>query len=150
MEFSERIQIQATKEAIWASITNIEQAAEHISGIQSVKILEKPKDSLVGLKWEETRKLFGKEATETMWITEAKALEFYKTKAESHGAVYLSELVIDSQNGANFLSMSFKSLPQTFGAKIMGFIFSLMMKKSMIKIIKQDLNDIKNKLELTT
>lgn len=41
-----------------------------VSGIISLNILHQPEDGLVGLKWEETRKMFGKEASETMWITD--------------------------------------------------------------------------------
>jgi hypothetical protein len=42
-----------------------------ISSILKITILNKPANDLVGLKWEETREMFGKEAMETIWITDS-------------------------------------------------------------------------------
>jgi len=74
-----RVTINGSKAAIWAAITNIEKAAETISGIMSIEVVERPAKGLVGLKWRETRMLFGKPATAEKWITDAAENEFYKT-----------------------------------------------------------------------
>jgi len=58
-----QVTINGSKAAIWVAITNIENAAETISGIENIKVLEKPANGLVGLKWRETRTPFGKPAT---------------------------------------------------------------------------------------
>lgn len=44
------VTIHGSKEAIWAAITDIENASETIRGIESIEILEKPANWLVGLK----------------------------------------------------------------------------------------------------
>src|SRR5215831_20352008 len=85
-----QVTINGSRAAIWAAITNIENVSETISGIENIEILEKPANGLVGLKWRETRTLFGKPATVEKWITDAAENEFYKTKAESDGFVFLS------------------------------------------------------------
>src|SRR3954467_11861400 len=85
-----QVTINGSKAAIWAAITNIENASETISGIEAIEVLEKPANGLVGLKWRETRMLFGKSATAEKWITDAAENEFYKTRAESDGFVFLS------------------------------------------------------------
>jgi hypothetical protein len=54
--------INGSRAAVWAAITDIENASEIISGIENIEILEKPANGLVGLRWRETRKLFGKSA----------------------------------------------------------------------------------------
>ena len=119
------------------------------SGIENVEILEHPKDSLVGLKWIETRTMFGKTATETMWVTEAEENHYYQTRAENHGAIYISRLEITEENGQNFLSMSFDGQAQSFGARIMSVIFGFLMKGATKKMIQQDLEDIKKVVEST-
>ena len=86
-----QVNIKASKAAIWAAITDIENAAETISGIDKIEILEKPANGLVGLKWGETRMLFGKPATAEKWITDAVENEFYKTRAESDGFIFLTK-----------------------------------------------------------
>ena len=57
-----QVTINGSKAAIWAAITNIENAAEIISGIEKIEVLEKPANGLVGLRWRETRMLFGKKS----------------------------------------------------------------------------------------
>ena len=81
----QQVTISAPKQAVWKVITALENGAETISGIEQIEILEQPENGLVGLKWRETRTLFGKTATEIMWITDAVDNDFYTTRAESHG-----------------------------------------------------------------
>ena len=109
MEMRAQMDIQAPAEKIWSVITDIDNAADHIGGINKIEILNRPVSGLVGLKWRETRIMFGKEATEVMWITEAETNVAYKTRAESHGAVYLSDFLIEPLGGKCRLSMGFKA-----------------------------------------
>lgn len=147
MKLTCKIPIKADKAAIWQTITDINNAAVNISGIDDVEILEQPEGELVGLKWRETRTLFGKSATETMWITDAETNKYYRTRAENHGAVYISEMAISEENGENYLSMSFTGEAQTFGAKIMSALMGWMMIGSTRKVMLQDLEDIKKVVE---
>ena len=77
-----QVTINGSREAIWAAITNIENASEIISGIEKTEVVERPANGLVGLKWRETRILFGKPATVEKWITDAAENAFYTTRAE--------------------------------------------------------------------
>ncbi len=147
MNISCSTQINAPKEKVWDIITNIEKAPEHISGIKSVEVLEKPDNGVLGLKWKETRVMFGKEADETMWITHAEENSYYQTRAESHGAIYISKMAVEENNGTSTLTMSFNGQPQTTGAKIMSALMGWMFKKGTIKAVEQDLADIKTKAE---
>src|SRR5258706_3546315 len=118
-----QVTINTSKAAIWAAITNIENAAETISGIEKIEVLEKPANGLVGLKWRETRILFGKPATVEKWITDAAENEFYKTRAEDGGFVFLtikriSENSISENGGGMTLAESHESKPQTIVAKL--------------------------------
>lgn len=147
MTLSQQIQINGSKADVWEVVTNIENAAETIGGIESIEILEKPTQGLVGLKWKEARKIFGKTSTETMWITEAVEHEYYKAAANSHGSKYLSTISINEENEKCTLKMTFEATPQSFGAKVMSGIMSKMLKKSMAKLITQDLEDLKKVVE---
>lgn len=135
--------VKAPKEAIWAVICDIDHCDTNISGIQKVEILERPDHGMVGLKWRETRTMFGKEATEVMWITEAEENSYYKTRAESHGSIYISRMGIIEQGNHCVLSMGFEGVALTFGAKVGYAIFSKMMAKSTEKALLVDLEDIR-------
>lgn len=147
MKITVENEINATKEEVWKVITDIENSVNTISGIDKIEILNKPKDTLVGFKWKETRTIFGKPATETMWITEATENSYYKTRAESNGAIYQTILKLTNHASDTILSMEFSSEAISTKGKIMAFIFGLMLKKSMKKLIEKDLTDIKNTVE---
>ena len=141
-----QVTIHGSKAAIWAVITDIENASAIIRGIDNIEMLEKPAHGLVGLRWRETRMLFGKPATAEKWITDAAENEFYKTKAEDSGFVFFTTKRISESNGVVTLAESHESRPQTFVRKLsipMMFLFKGVMKKAIL----QDLNDIKAAVE---
>jgi hypothetical protein len=141
-----QVTINGSKAAIWAAITNIENASEIISGIENIEVLEKPANGLVGLKWRETRMLFGKSATAEKWITDAAENEFYKTRAEDQGFVYLTTISISESSGGITLTSSHDSKPQGIVAKLLS-IPMLLFKGVAKKALLQDLNDIKSAVE---
>src|SRR5262245_30515524 len=142
------VTIHRSKAAIWAAITNIENAAEIIRGIEKIEILEKPASGLVGLRWRETRMLFGKPATAEKRVTEAVENAFYKTRAEDGGFVFLTTLSMsESGNGSITLTSAHDSQPQRFVARLMSIPMGLLFKGVARKAILQDLNDIKSAVE---
>jgi carbon monoxide dehydrogenase subunit G len=147
MKIQVKVSIQGSNEDIWKVITDIENSPVNISGIEKVDIHNNPGDSLVGLKWTETRTLFGKTATETMWVTEAEKNKYYKTSAESHGAVYTTFMQIFEKDGETYLGMKFNSEAQSFVAKLMSGVFGLMFKNATKKALHKDLIDIKKVVE---
>jgi hypothetical protein len=141
-----QVTINGSRAAIWAAITDIENASKTISGIKNIEVVEKPANGLVGLKWRETRILFGKPATVEKWITDAVDNEFYKTRAEDGGFLFLTTKSISESNGGMTLTESHESKPQTFGAKLsipMLFLFKGVVRKALL----QDLIDIKAAVE---
>jgi hypothetical protein len=141
-----QVTINGSKAATWAAITNIENASKIISGILNIEVLEKPANGLVGLKWRETRMLFGKPATAEKWITDAVENEFYKTRAEENGFVFLSTMSISESSGGITLTSSHETNPQGIVARFMSipmFLFKGVAKKALL----QDLNDIKSAVE---
>jgi hypothetical protein len=141
-----QVTINGPKAAIWAAITDIENAAETISGIEKIEVLEKPANGLVGLKWRETRMLFGKPAAVDKWITDAAENEFYKTRAEDSGFVFVTTMRISESSGGMTLTSSHDTQPQGIAARLKStpmFLFKGVIKKAIL----QDLNDIKAAVE---
>jgi carbon monoxide dehydrogenase subunit G len=136
-----------SKAAIWAAITDIENAAETISGIENIGVIEKPANGIVGLKWRETRMLFGKAATAEKWITDAVENEFYKTRAEDNGFVFISTMRISESGGGITLTSVHESKPQGIVARLMSVPMGIFFKGVAKKALQQDLNDIKSAVE---
>lgn len=143
-----RVTIKGSRAAIWAAITDIEHASETISGIEKIEVLERPANGLVGLRWRETRMLFGKPATAEKWITDAAENEFYRTRAESDGFVFLSAISISESSGGITLTSVHDSQPQSFVARLMSIPMGLLFKGVAKRALLQDLNDIKSAVEL--
>lgn len=142
-----QVTINGSRAAIWAAITDIENASQSISGIDNIEVLEKPASGLVGLKWRETRMLFGKPATAEKWITDAAENEFYKTRAESDGFIFLSTTSISEGSGGMTLTSLHDSQPQSIVAKCMSIPMGVLFKGVAKKALMQDLNDIKSAVE---
>ena len=140
------VTIRGSKAAVWAAITNIEKAEEIISGIEKIEVVERPASALVGLKWRETRMLFGKPATVEKWITEATESAFM-TRAEDGGFVFLTtHRIAESDDGGVTLTSSHETRPQGLFARLRAmpmFLFKGVIRKAIL----QDLNDIKSAVE---
>jgi phospholipase/lecithinase/hemolysin len=161
MHASVSINIAQPKAVVWQAICDIEHSNTMISAILAIDILDQPSEGLIGLKWRETRKMFGKEATEVMWVTEAEENHHYTTRAENHGAVYISRLSLvdlptepkadstDESTSMTQLTMTFNTESQSRLGKILASCMGVLMKGSMHKMLKQDLVDIKNYVEKT-
>ncbi|HEU4777922.1 MAG TPA: SRPBCC family protein [Telluria sp.] len=141
------ITIHAPKARVWAAIADIAHAAETVSGIQDIEIVEKPASGLLGLKWRETRILFDKPATVEKWITDAADNAFYTAKAQSDGFVFLSTKRLSESDGITTLTDTHESIPQSLKAKIMVIPMALFFKGAIRKAVLQDLNDFKASLE---
>ena len=141
-----QLPINATKAAVWALTTDIERFAEHLSGVEKIAVVERPATGLVGLKWRETRILFGNSATVEKWITEAKENEFYTTRAEDGGFVFITTNRLSGSDGSVTLIGIHETQPQGFVAslKALPMIF---FKGVIKKAIMQDLNDVKQAVE---
>ena len=147
MKVSTSVEIKGTREQIWKVITDIEGSKQVISAIMEIEVLDRPEEGFVGFKWRETRMMFGKEATEVMWVVESEENEYYMTRAESHGAVYLSSIWIEESEDGCVLHMGFESQAVSFGGRLMDMFFGRMMAKSTEKGLQEDLLDIKQYVE---
>lgn len=143
MKTSVSTDIQAPASKVWGLVTDIEGSKDRITGIEAIEIQERPHDGLVGLKWKETRTMFGKAATEVMWVTACDEGRSYDVRAESHGAVYTTRIIVDETDSGSRLTWEFEGLPQTTGAKILWALTGWMVKGSMRKALQKDVDDIK-------
>ncbi|MBL7952641.1 MAG: SRPBCC family protein [Flavobacteriales bacterium] len=141
------ITINASKAAVWAATTDIARFAELLSGVKKIEVVERSASGLVGLRWKETRMLFGKEATLEKWITEAKENEYYRTRAEDSGFVFITTNRLSGSDGAVTLTGIHETQPQGFAARLKSLPM-VFFKGVIKKAILQDLNDIKAAVEL--
>jgi carbon monoxide dehydrogenase subunit G len=150
MRIDVEVNVRAPKVLVWKLITDIEHAAERISGIEKVEILERPAQGLLGLKWRETRTLFGKTATEVMWVTDVQEGSHYATEARSHGAIYRTKTGVEDDPNGTRLWGQFEADAQSIGAKVMSTLLGFLIKGATRKALLKDLADVKAAAESGT
>lgn len=140
--------IAAPADRVWEALTDIEGSPRVISGIERVEMLSEGSFG-VGTRWRETRRIFGKEATEEMWVTASEPPKRYVVESDSRGVHYTSEFALSPEaDGATTVRLVFgsetekKSLSGTMG-KFLGGIGS----KAVAKALTKDLDDISASVE---
>lgn len=141
-----QVTIDGTKEAVWAAITDIEHAADILRGVEGIEILDRPADGLVGLRWRETRVLFGKPASAEKWITEAVENESYRTRAEDNGFVFLTTNRLAASGSGIVLTSTHESIPQSIAARLQS-IPMVLFKGTIRRALLEDLDDIRTAVE---
>ena len=135
-------QVNADPQRVWSVVTDFDHLTDNITGIVSSEILDRPSDGLIGIKWRETRVMFGKEASETMWITDAADGQWYETMAQSHGMEYRSRISVEPAAHGSTVTFTLTGKAQTMAARLMGLLGFLFM-GSMRKALAADLADIR-------
>lgn len=130
----------------FGAMCDFANAPSRIPSIRRVEFLtEGP--ARVGTRFRETRVMFGREATETMEVTRFEPGRLYELTANSCGCLYRSEIRVDPKGASSCeLTMTFQALPQTFFAKIMGFLMKGML-KACERAMRKDMEDMGRSLE---
>eukprot|EP00171_Calliarthron_tuberculosum_P016805 IDg16805t1 len=140
--------IHASPDKVWALITNIDGVADFMSEIKKIEVLERPSDGLLGLKWRETRVMFGTEAVETMTISAVEPGHWYETRAVNCGTEYRSRIeVADKGGGASELTFRFEGKPLTLLSRIFSPLMTYLFAGKLKACLARDLADIKRASE---
>ncbi|UCF66468.1 MAG: SRPBCC family protein, partial [Acidobacteriota bacterium] len=117
--------IAAPVEHVFARAVDFAHAAERIEAILAVEMLSEGPVG-VGTRFRETRKMFGKEASETMEVSTFEPPRRYVLSAESHGARYRSTFTFEPTGHGTRVTRSFEAIPLTFFARLMSFLMNPM------------------------
>lgn len=147
MKMAESITINAPRDRVFEVASDIQNAAARIPDITRIQMLDEG-PIRVGSRWRETRKMWGKEHTETLEIAELRAPEFYAVKAHSCGTDYDTafEFRSDSPN-STVMTFTFQGTPRTLAARVMGAVMAPLMKGTMRKCLRSDLESVKRACE---
>jgi phenylpropionate dioxygenase-like ring-hydroxylating dioxygenase large terminal subunit len=97
-----------------------------------------------GTRWRETRVMFGREATETLEITEWRPPREYVVSADSHGCRYRSVIRVRPQGPGTVIEFEFGGEPYTFMSRATAFVMGGLMRGSIEKMLRTDLAAMKD------
>lgn len=135
--------IAASPERTFEVFSDLEGAKDTIGAITKLELLT-PGPVGKGTRWRETRLMFGREATEEMWIDAFDPPRQYSVAAESGGAHYLTtfDFLPDDSGGTN-VKMVFGAEPVNLVAKVMGTLMGPLMAGAMQKALEKDMDELK-------
>lgn len=139
-------QVSAPIEQTFEVFTEIDKAQDRIPSITSIEMLSAGPFG-EGTRWRETRLMFKKEAVEEMWVTGFNAPNHYTVEAESHGMKYSTLISFVPEGNGTKVSWAFTGTAQSLGAKIMAPIFNVLMKGTMKKCMRGDLEALRDACE---
>lgn len=146
MRIEEEISIKAPAKDVFKVFSDLNGLEKRVNGIDSIELLEGTAKMKVGTKWKETRTLYGKEATEVMWVTALKKDQYYRVEADSHGTHYVTDYTFEENDGETLVRMVFSGEAYGRMARYMR-LFTKLFDKSVRKALRADLEDLKNHIE---
>jgi len=132
--------VKATPERTFAAATDLRNAPERIRAITKLEVLT---DGPVrrGTRFRETRRMFGRDATEEMELVEFDPPRSFVMGCENHGCRYRTLFTFTPIASGTRMEMNFRAEGLTFFARLMGTLMRPFAKK-MMSACGQDLDDI--------
>ncbi|MDA1062542.1 MAG: SRPBCC family protein [Chloroflexi bacterium] len=150
-ELSVSREIAAPAASTWEIATDLDHAAEVVSGIRSIARLDGGAGFGVGTRWRETRRMFGREATEEMEVAALDPGRSYTVEASSRGMQYRSVLSVEPLDaGRSRITMRFGSEAQGWAARASAATLGRLFEGSLRKALRGDLDDIARAAESRT
>jgi len=137
--------IDAPPETVFFHCSDIPHAADRVSSIERIEMLSAGPVG-AGTRWKETRRMFGKEATEEMGVTEFDPPRSYTVESDSCGTHYKSVLRFVPEGSGTRVEMEFTGRPQTVMAKLSSPLAGLM-SGTIKKALQRDLDELKQAIE---
>ncbi|WP_344419525.1 SRPBCC family protein [Streptomyces lavendulocolor] len=139
--------IAAPRDRVWEALTDLPGMPGTLSGVTRVEVLtEGP--FRTGTRWIETRRMFGREATEEMWVTACQAPARYVVEAESRGTHYVSEFTVrETAPGRTLVRMVFSARPPGGVRGLLARLLGGLGRRAVARAVERDLADVARTVE---
>lgn len=134
--------IEAPISRVWSVFTDLESSPEHLSAVEDVVVLTDGPFA-VGTTWRETRKMFGRTATEEMQVTALEQHVSYDVGAVSQGTTYVSRFDF-REIDPNTTEVRFTFTGETQGGvrKAISAVMWPLFRGKVAKELRRDLDDL--------
>ncbi|SPF06456.1 Polyketide cyclase / dehydrase and lipid transport [Streptomyces sp. MA5143a] len=139
--------VAASQGRVWEALTDLAGMERMLSGVVRVEVLTGGGFG-VGTRWRETRRMFGKDATEEMGVTLSEPPERYVVEAESHGSHYVSAWELRPDGPASTtIRMTFTAVPTGAVSGLLAKVLGGVGARAVRRAVAKDLDDVAGWLE---
>lgn len=150
MRLSESVTVHAPLHEVFERLRDLDQAQQHVQGIESIEVLHGPARMEVGTRWRETRRMWGQDATEEMEVVELVEDSHYVTEAVHEGMRYTSGFRVapvgTGRGEATRVTMDFAAEALTRRSRVAAAMMRPMA-RMVAKECRKDLLDVKTSFE---
>lgn len=133
----------AAPDRVWAVLTDLESAAETLSGVTAIEQLTDG-PYRVGTRWRETRTMFGRAETQELHVTGVDALRSTRIEAHAGGIDYVTVFDLEALHPGTRLTMTFEGVQPDAGAlrRLVAGLLAPLGRGVTRRIMSSDLDDI--------
>jgi len=141
-ELSVSREVSVSPDVLWELITDLDRSPNVISAVTAVARLDDGNGFGVGTRWQETRLIFGREATEVLEVTDIEPGRSYTVEAESLGARYRSVISVDPAPQGSVITITFGAESTGAVSKAFAGTIGKLFEGGTRKALGKDLDDI--------
>jgi uncharacterized protein YndB with AHSA1/START domain len=140
--------VHASPEAVWQVLTDLEGATQTLRAVTGIEVVA-GEGYAVGTRWVETRRLLGREESQTMEVTAVDRPRRTVVESRSHGVLYRTVFSLQPVEEGTRLEMCFgASHPDpTLLFRVTSAVFGRVGMALTRKMLEQDLADIAARAE---
>lgn len=138
--------VKADPDRVWTVFTDLPRATERLSGVVEIEMLTETEFG-EGTRWRETRQMFGRSATEEMWVSAVAPQEFYTVEADSAGTHYTSTYRFAPHPDGTEVTFEFQADVQGTMARILAMATRWIANGMVEKQLRADLDDLADACE---
>ena len=132
-------------EKTWSTLIDLDRYPSRVKSYEAIEWLTSEKSG-VGAKWQQTRKVYGKNHTQTIDVVEWREPTSFAMTATEAGAIYLTRYSLgESKDGETTdVSASFEVQPNNLFSKIFVKLIGKKILGSTRETLQNDLSDLAN------
>jgi uncharacterized protein YndB with AHSA1/START domain len=134
--------VAAPIERVWEVFTDLDRAPANLTAVSGI---QRHDDGPFGegTTWRETRRMYGRDYTETLTVTVCRPPERYVVEANSPGAHYATEFVFTPVDaGTTAVRVRFRAEGTNAAVRLFDRLLGGMMSASVRKTLRRDLDEL--------